>query len=134
VRAIVTGSFRPKRGVLPGNDDSGAVSSWYAFSAMGFFPNAGQDMYLIGSPLYPATTIRLANGKTFAVEAKNVSAENKYVLAAKLNGKPLDRAWFRHSDIMHVGSLVLTMAAKPGTWPKGQAPPSMSDSAFGKAK
>ena len=27
----------------PGNDDSGAMSSWYVFNTLGLFPNAGQD-------------------------------------------------------------------------------------------
>ena len=38
---------------LPGNDDSGAMSSWFAFGQIGIFPNAGQDFYLIGSPAFP---------------------------------------------------------------------------------
>ena len=35
---------------LPGNDDSGAMSSWLAFHMMGLYPNAGQDYYLINTP------------------------------------------------------------------------------------
>ena len=94
---------------------------------MGIFPNAGQDVYLIGSPAIPEVTLHLANGKSFTIEAKNVSVENKYVIAATLNGTPLDRAWFRHEDILQGGRLVLTMAAKPEAWPTGAAPPSSSD-------
>jgi predicted alpha-1,2-mannosidase len=127
VREIVAKNFHAGRQGLPGNDDSGAMSSWYAFGVMGIFPNAGQDVYLIGSPAIPEVTFHLNNGKTFAIEAKNASAANKYVIAATLNGVPLDRAWFRHEDILHGGRLVLTMAAKPGAWPTGEAPPSSSD-------
>ena len=36
---------------LPGNDDSGAISSWLVFHMMGLYPNAGQDYYLIHTPL-----------------------------------------------------------------------------------
>lgn len=39
VRQLLNKSFTETG--YPGNDDSGAMSSWYAFSAMGFFPNAG---------------------------------------------------------------------------------------------
>ncbi len=29
----------------PGNEDSGAMASWYVFSSLGFFPNAGQPVW-----------------------------------------------------------------------------------------
>lgn len=126
VREIIAKSYRTGRKGLPGNDDSGAMSSWYAFGAMGIFPNAGQDVYLIGSPTIPEVTLHLANGKTFSIVAKNVSTENKYVIAATLNGAPLHQAWFRNEDILRGGRLVLTMAAKPKLWATGAAPPSSS--------
>ncbi len=128
-REVLSGKYHDRRDGLPGNDDSGAMSSWYVFSAMGFFPNAGQDVYLIGSPLFQSVSIQLSNRRTFTVEAKNVSSENKYVVAATLNGKPLGRAWFRHADLIQGGTLVLTMAATPSKWPTGQPPPSISDDA-----
>lgn len=124
VREIIAASFHSGRKGLPGNDDSGAMSSWYAFGQMGIFPNAGQHVYLIGSPALPQTTLHLADSKTFVIEAKNVSAANKYVTTAELNGKPLNRAWLRHSEIASGGHLVLTMGEKPGSWPTGEVPPS----------
>lgn len=127
VRAILAKNFHTGRAGLPGNDDSGAMSSWYAFGAMGIFPNAGQDVYLIGSPAIPEVTLHLANGKTFTIEAKNVSATNQYVVAATLNGVPFRRAWLRHEDILRGGRLVLRMAAHPGAWPTGEPPPSSPD-------
>jgi putative alpha-1,2-mannosidase len=93
---------------------------------MGIFPNAGQDVYLIGSPAFREVTLHLPHGKTFVIEAKNLSPSNSYVVAATLNDKPLDSAWFRHADIVQGGRLVLTMAPKPGSWPSGAAPPSSS--------
>jgi predicted alpha-1,2-mannosidase len=126
VRQIIAANFHAGREGLPGNDDSGAMSSWYAFGVMGIFPNAGQDVYLIGSPTIPEVTLHLANGKTFSIVAKNVSAGNKYVVAAMLNGVRLQRAWLRHKDIMQGGRLVLTMAAQPKSWATGEPPPSTS--------
>lgn len=127
VREIIAANFHSGRKGLPGNDDSGAMGSWYAFGVMGIFPNAGQDVYLIASPAIPETTFHLVNGKSFALEARNVSAENKYVLSAEWNGKPYNKAWFRHEDLLRGGRLVLVMGPKPGAWPAGPAPPSASD-------
>jgi predicted alpha-1,2-mannosidase len=124
VRKIIAESFHAGPKGLPGNDDSGAMSSWYAFGQMGIFPNAGQDVYLIGSPAYPQTTLHLAGGKDFVIEAKNLSPDNMYVTAATLNGKPLDRAWLRHNEIIAGGRLVLTMAAAPAHWAEHDPPPS----------
>lgn len=124
LRAIIAQSYKTGLSGLPGNDDSGAMSSWYAFGQMGIFPNAGQDVYLIGSPGIPRTTLHLAGGKTFVIEAGNLSPENIYVVAATLNGKPLNRAWLRHREIASGGRLELTMASAPNHWGEHQPPPS----------
>ena len=111
---------------LPGQDDSGAMSSWYVFSAMGFFPVAGQDIYLIGSPVFSKITIKPGNEKTFVIKANHLSPDNIYVQSALLNGKPLNKCWFRHSDIDKGGELVLEMGRQPSEWGKTDLPPSVS--------
>lgn len=116
---------------IPGDDDGGATSSWYVLSAMGFYPECpGSPVYEIGSPIFARTTIRMGNGKLFTIVANHVSARNKYIQSAQLNGKPLNRAWFRHADIADGGTLVLEMADHPNRqWGSAAelAPPSMSD-------
>jgi predicted alpha-1,2-mannosidase len=109
---------------MPGNDDSGAMSSWYVFGALGFFPNAGQDFYLLGTPLFPSASLTLGNGQTFTITAENLSDKNIYIVGASLNGKAFDRAWISHGDLMAGGQLVLQMAEKPAAWPTGPLPPS----------
>lgn len=128
VRQIIAKNFHAGPSGLPGNDDSGAMSSWYAFGVIGIFPNAGQDVYLIGSPQFGEVTFHLPGNKSFVIEAKNTSDRNIYVTAAELNGRPLPRAWLRHDEIVRGGRLVLTMAASPSrSWPTGPPPPSDSD-------
>lgn len=111
---------------LPGQDDSGAISSWYVFSSMGFFPVAGQDLYLIGSPIFRKSIIHLENNAAFVVEANNVSHENIYIKSARLNGKKLEQAWFTHSEIAKGGKLELEMSDQPTQWASGNPPPSLS--------
>jgi len=115
---------------IPGDDDGGAMSSWYVFSAMGFYPVCpGSAVYEIGSPLFAWTAIRMGNGRDFTIIANHVSAQNKYIQSATLNGKPLGRPWFRHQDIAEGGTLALEMGNRPnkqwGSAPE-DAPPSMS--------
>lgn len=111
---------------LPGQDDSGAMSAWYVFGAMGFFPSAGQDIYLIGSPIFPKSILDLGNGKTFTIIANYVSDNNKYVQSAWLNNKPLQNAWFTHTDIVNGGKLLLEMGPKPSNWGTKTPPPSVN--------
>jgi len=120
---------------IPGDDDGGETSSWYVLSAMGFYPVCpGSPVYEIGSPIFAKSVIRLGNGKLFTILANRVSAQNKYIQSAQLNGKPLNTAWFPHSAIANGGMLVLEMGDKANThWattPK-EAPPSMSDESTG---
>jgi predicted alpha-1,2-mannosidase len=126
IRRILAVSYHAGPKGLPGNDDSGAMSSWYAFGKLGFYPNAGQDVYVIGSPAYPEASIHLANGKTFTIVAKNVSVANKYIASAEWDGKPYTKAWFRHEDLMRGGRLVFTMSAQPSSWGDKEPPPSSS--------
>jgi predicted alpha-1,2-mannosidase len=127
IRTLLAANFHAGPKGLPGNDDSGAMSSWYAFGKMGIYPNAGQDVYLIGSPAFASVQMHLANGKTFTISSPAASAANRYVIAAAWNGKPWNRAWFTHEDLMGGGTLQLTMGPKPSTWPEGPPPPSSSD-------
>jgi predicted alpha-1,2-mannosidase len=127
LRTILAHNFHSGPNGLPGNDDSGAMSSWLLFGELGIYPNAGQDVYLIGSPEFARSTIHLGNGKTFVIEAEGVDDKHCYVTSAELNGRRLDRAWFRHADIANGGRLVLHMSASPGAWPSGNPPPSASD-------
>lgn len=128
VRSIIAKNYHAGPDGLPGNDDSGAMSSWYIFGQIGIFPNAGQDIYLIGSPAYPQTILHLAGEKHFTIEARNLSLENIYVIAATLNGRPIDRAWLRHREIAAGGRLVLMMSNTPAHWAELILPPSSSDS------
>ncbi len=77
-------------------------------SAMGFFTVCpGRPVYDIGSPIFDEVKLTLAGGKVFTITAKNVSAANKYIQSATLNGKPLNKPWFEHKDMVNGGTLAL---------------------------
>ncbi len=111
---------------LPGQNMSGLLSEWYVWSAMGIYPIAGQDIYLIGSPLFSKTTIDIGDGNKFVIRALNNSFRNKYVLSASLNGKQWNKAWFRYEDIINGAELVLIMGPEPYDWGKDDPPPSLN--------
>ncbi|UAY53776.1 GH92 family glycosyl hydrolase [Arachidicoccus terrestris] len=97
-----------------GNEDCGQMSSWYIFSAMGFYPvNPASGQYEIGSPILKSATIHLENGKVFKMTAKNISDENIYIQSVKLNGKIYNKPFIRHSDIENGATLEFVMGNKP---------------------
>jgi predicted alpha-1,2-mannosidase len=115
---------------IPGDEDWGAMSSWYVFSAMGFYPVCpGSPAYDIGSPIFDEIRISLENGRVFTIRALHQSAHNKYIQTATLNGQPLNKPWFSHSDMDQGGTLILEMGPQPNkSWggAPDAAPPSMS--------
>jgi len=127
--AYLENSFTARRSGIPGNDDSGAMSSWFLFNTIGFYPNAGQDIYLLGTPTYPQVDITLAPNKILHIIADNLDGEglNRYIQSATLNGIPLTTSWFRHNHIANGGTLRLHMGSAPSTWGRDNPPPSMSD-------
>jgi predicted alpha-1,2-mannosidase len=127
VRQLMSREYGTGRAGLPGNDDSGTMSSWYVWNAVGLYPNAGQDFYYVGSPLFTRARIRLGAGRAFTVEARGASRENLYVQSATLDGRPLARAWLTHAEVARGGALVLRMGARPSAWGGADRPPSPSN-------
>ena len=75
---------------LPGNDDYGTMSAWYAFTSMGLYPLAGSSTYLLGSPAFDKITIQRNNGQcTLSILVHDNSPQNVYVKRVLLNGQPL---------------------------------------------
>lgn len=118
IREIIAKNYNDGPVGLPGNDDSGAMSSWLAFHMIGLYPNAGQDYYLIHTPLLTSTTFHLEGGKEFKVVAEGLSDKNCYIQGVTLDGKDYPYSVLRHKDIMAGGELVLKMGKKPGSWGK----------------
>ena len=84
-----------------------------------------KSLFVISTSYFKEITFKLdpryCSGKTFTIRTHNNSAENMYVQSASLNGKPLNRAWLRHAEVVAGGVLELDMGPKPNkSW--GSAP------------
>jgi putative alpha-1,2-mannosidase len=113
----------------PGDEDQGQMGAWLVMSAMGLLEMDGgcavRPIYEIGSPLFEKVTIQLDSryypAGTFVIEARDNSKENVYVQSATLDGRPLEKPWFYHAELVDGGTLVLQMGPEPNTqW--GAAP------------
>lgn len=114
---------------FPGMDDQGSTSSWYVFSAMGFYPvDPSSPAYILGSPLFEKVTMHMGNSKDLVIEARGNSQQNLYIQSATLNGRPWNKPWFSHADIANGGTFVFQMGPRPNrSWGSAldAAPPSM---------
>ena len=136
VRSVLTNAYRNDVNGICGNDDVGQMSAWYVLGAMGFYPVCpGDGIYILGSPLFSRVTLHLDKkcykGAKFTVTAENQAPDHPYVQRAKLNGKPLTRAWIRHSEIAAGGLLEFVMGPEPNkNWAtlSLDLPPTMSTS------
>ncbi|MHC0440787.1 GH92 family glycosyl hydrolase [Flavobacterium sp. 3-210] len=114
IRMILKKMYRNGADGLGGNDDFGQMSAWYIFSSLGFYPVApGSAEYALGSPLVKNAVFNLENGKKFEVETVNQSDKNVFVSKVLLNGKPLDRPFLKHADVMNGGKITFYMSSKP---------------------
>ncbi len=102
--------FTCGRGGLPGNNDSGALSSAYVWSFLGIHPVAGQDLMMIGTPSHNGATLKLMNGKTFKITVYDNNSSHIYVKKALLNGKEIENYRFSVRDMMVGGELELYMS------------------------
>lgn len=86
----------------PGDDDSGAMGSLYVFLKAGFFPVAGQDLYVLHGTDVPCVRFKLGGDRSFAVRG---TVGGKWTTVT-LNGRPLATPFIRHADILAGGELV----------------------------
>ena len=115
--------FAPGPGGLPGNNDSGGLSSWYVWNAMGLFPVTGQNLMLLGTPALESCELHLANGRVFRVETQGHGGQRIYIRRALLDGRPLPRRWLTVREFMAGGTLTLEMSDQEQPAEALQLPP-----------
>lgn len=112
---VLTKLYKNTPDGLCGNEDMGQMSAWYVLSAMGFYPvNPVCGQYEIGSPLFNQVKISLPEGKAFTLTAKNLSDENIYVKSVTIDGKPWNKSYITHQQIIDGANVELEMTSEEG--------------------
>jgi putative alpha-1,2-mannosidase len=144
VHAALTWQFGTGPGGLPGNDDSGGLSSWYVWASLGLFPIAGQGLFLVNAPAFARAALRVPEGE-FVIETTGhretpIGADGveetppaQYVQSARLNGRPLETTHLSAADVHRGGVLHLELGPEPSPWGRSARPPSLSDARKGGA-
>ncbi|WUD78155.1 GH92 family glycosyl hydrolase [Streptomyces sp. NBC_00510] len=131
VRAAMSALWSTQPGGIPGNDDLGAMSSWYVFSALGMYPQVPSRAELVlGSPLFPRIEIDRPAGNDISIRAAGAAADAPYVRSLKVNGRASDRPWLPASFVEDGGRLDYTLSRTADrTWgaDAADAPPSFRE-------
>ncbi|QAY76477.1 GH92 family glycosyl hydrolase [Sphingosinicella sp. BN140058] len=114
LKQIVDSQYKAAPDGLSGNDDIGQMSAWLLFTTLGFYPvTPGSNQYAIGRPFLDRATLTLPNGKSFDIVTDGLTDANPYIGGVTLNGRPLERSYLTHAEIVAGGELRFTMQAKP---------------------
>lgn len=128
VRAAMTTLWSTRPGGIPGNDDLGAMSSWYVFAALGMYPQVPSRAELVlASPLFPRIEIDRPYGNDISIRARGAAADAPYIQSLAVNGRTSTRPWLPASFVRNGGTLDHTLSTTPNpTWgtAPADAPPS----------
>lgn len=129
VRRALVELYDDSPGGLPGNDDGGALSSWWVWGALGLYPaQPGTDTLALASPLFRRATVRLPRGR-LAIEAPKAGEGIPYVRRLTLRRRVHRKPWLTARSLRRGGSLRWSLSPRPSaTWgTRGvDAPPSFS--------
>jgi len=126
----VRGLFGPTPDGEPGNDDLGALSSWYVWAALGLYPSTPATPILtVAAPLFDRVVIALPGGKFIRMSAPGASGPHhpRYISGLSIDDQATDHTWIPESIIRSGGELKFSLAAYPNkVWgtAESSAPPS----------
>ncbi|MET7283273.1 GH92 family glycosyl hydrolase [Kribbella sp. NPDC005582] len=133
LRQAMTQLWNTSTGGIPGNDDLGAMSSWYVWTALGLYPDVPSRSELqVAAPLFPRAVIHRDGGRTIRINAPGADAP--YVQSLKVNGRTSTKPWLPESFVKHGGTLDFTLgttanvswgskpADAPPSWRTGEIP------------
>lgn len=114
VNRLLGKHFTIKPDGIPGNDDTGTMSTWAIFSMMGFYPDApGEPYYTLTSPVFDEVEIDLPDNKVLTIEADRKGADDIYIQSMTLGGKPLKKYRISHEELLNGGKLGFKLASTP---------------------
>ena len=102
---------------LPGNDDTGTMSTWAVFSMMGFYPdNATEPFYTFTTPVFDTVTLTLDdahhNTHLLNIETVRPSANAKFIDKIMIDGKRWNSYRISHADLLKAGNVVFYLKEK----------------------
>ena len=117
VRELIQEHFKNSPDGLPGNDDTGTMSTWVVFSMMGFYPdNATDASYTLTSPVFDKVTISLNpdyyDKPELVIETNKNSDDALYIKRTTVNGKRWRSYRISHKDLVNAEKITFNLSPK----------------------
>ncbi len=120
--------FGPTPDGEPGNDDLGAMSSWYVWAALGLYPiTPGTATLTVNTPLFDRVEIDFGANKSIRITAPGASTGLKFISGLSVDGQPTDQTYLPESAVRDGADLSYALSALPNIfWGSAEsaAPPS----------
>ncbi len=112
-RRLLDEMYQPTPEGIIGNEDCGQMSAWYILSSLGLYSVCpGSNEFALTTPLFEKAVVKLANGKTLAIQANN-PRKNRYVESVMLNGTAIETNFITYAQLMGGGELSFVLTDKP---------------------
>ncbi|HEY3871160.1 MAG TPA: GH92 family glycosyl hydrolase [Actinocrinis sp.] len=99
VHELLDQEYSDTPGGEPGNDDLGAMSSWYVWACLGLYPETpGVSVLALGAPVFPQAQLSLPGGHQVEINAPGASTST-YVHSLTVNGKSWAQVWLPGSAL-----------------------------------
>ena len=110
-RELLDKHFRNAPDGLPGNDDTGTMSTWAIFSMMGFYPVVPADLnYAVTSPVFDKITIQLDTNffqnEKLIIEKRKSSKPGNFIKNIQVDGVKVKGNFLNHNDLVKAKSIV----------------------------
>ncbi len=114
VRQIEGNRYTTTVGGLPGNDDLGAISSWYVWAALGLYPEIpGVAGWAVTSPLFSRISMQAESGNRLELDTRSTAPPATYIQSLRVHGKPYNRAWLPMSALAKSSTLTFDLGVRP---------------------
>ena len=116
VRAVLNTLWSNTPGGIPGQDDLGAMSAWYVWSAMGLQPIApGRAELLLAAPLFQKVIVHRNNGVTLTLNAPAASSNAGFIQSLTVNGAASTKPWLPEAMVASGGTINFTLSSTANT-------------------
>ena len=129
VHDLLTSVYADSPGGEPGNDDLGAMSSWYVWASLGIYPQTpGTSVLDLGAPIFSQAVFSIPGRPPVTISAPGAST-SAYIQGVTVNGRPSAAAWLPGTLFGGAGAttIAVSLSGTPDTsWGSAaaDAPPS----------
>ncbi len=107
--------FKNDPGGIPGNDDTGTMSSWLIFSMMGFYPHCPGDMtYALTTPIFDEVDIKLDNryypNTSLIIQKTKNGSGGPYIHRITLGDKQYHQYFVSQQELLKAGKIIFQTA------------------------